>query len=104
MSETVQNKPRRRHRTVESIAPAMALLAQGQYTNQVAEAVGVSTVTVLNWMDWAWKHRQELDSYLREHYPNLSEGEIASLWLRIERRRMRRQRRLDFRRLLSPSQ
>ncbi|MGC8787855.1 MAG: hypothetical protein ACP5Q1_10560 [Anaerolineae bacterium] len=101
MSEAEQRAPRKRRRSVELVAPALALLAQGQYAERVAQAVGVSTATVLNWMDWAWKHRQELDIYLRKHYPDLSEEEIAALWLRIERRRIKRQRRLDFRSLLS---
>ncbi|MEM4724910.1 MAG: hypothetical protein QXP01_07855 [Candidatus Hadarchaeum sp.] len=101
MSETAQKQPRRR-RSVESIAPALVLLAQGQYASQVADALNTSTATILNWMDWAWKHRQELDRYLRERYPDLSEEQIAHLWGRIMRRRAKRQRRLDFRRLLSP--
>lgn len=100
MAETAQKQPRRR-RSVESIAPALALLAQGQYANQVAKTMSTSTATILNWMDWAWKHRQELDRYLREHYPDLSEEQIAHLWERIMRRRVKRQRRLDFRKLLS---
>ncbi|MBC7233639.1 MAG: hypothetical protein H5T68_10425 [Chloroflexi bacterium] len=102
MSERAEKARRRRPRTVESVAPALVLLAQGHYASQVAKAVGVSAATVLNWMDWAWKHRQELDVYLREHYPDLSEGQIASLWQRIARRRFKRQRRLDFQSLLSP--
>ncbi len=101
MSETAQKQPRRR-RSVESVAPALALLAQGQYASQVANALSTSTATILNWMDWSWKHRQELDRYLREHYPDLSEEQIAYLWERIMRRRAKRQRRLDFRRLISP--
>lgn len=102
MSETVQDKPHRRRRSVESVASALALLAQGQYASQVAKAVGTSTTTILNWMDWAWKHRQELDAYLREHYPDLNEEQIAHLWERIKRRRVKRQLRLDFQRLFSP--
>jgi hypothetical protein len=82
--------------TVERTAPALALLAQGAYASDAAEAVGVSVATVLNWMDWAWKHRDEVNAHLHENYPELGEEQLAHLWERIERRRSKRERRLDF--------
>jgi len=86
----------KRLRKVERIAPALVALAGGAYTAEVAQASGVSTVTVLNWMDWSWKHRAETELYLREHYPELTQEQIESLWTRIQRRRAKRQRRLDL--------
>nr|MBC7245180.1 helix-turn-helix domain-containing protein [Chloroflexota bacterium] len=102
MSLATKKEPRKRKRSVASIAPALALLAQGQHATQVASTVGVSTTTILNWMDWAWKHRQELDAYLDKHYPDLTKEQVAGLWERIARRRIKRERRLDFESLLLP--
>lgn len=101
MPLATKKRPRERRRNVECIAPALALLAQGQHATQVASATGVSAATILNWMDWAWGRRQELDAYLREHYPELTEEQLAGLWKRIARRRTKRERRLDFRSLLT---
>jgi hypothetical protein len=86
----------KRRLTVERVAPALAVLARGSYAREAAELAGVSVATVLNWMDWAWKHRDEVDAYLRESHPDLGEDRIKHLWERIERRRARRQRRRDF--------
>jgi transposase len=86
----------RRALTVERVAPALVVLAQGAYVREAAEPAGVSIATVLNWMDWAWKHRAEVDAYLQEQHPDLSQGQLAHLWKRIERRRVKRQRRRDF--------
>jgi len=96
MSAALKTMSRRRPRKVETIAPALALLAQGVYAKQVAESVGVSTATILTWMDWGWKHRHETEAYLRKHYPDLSEEDLAGLWARVARRRAKRERRLDF--------
>jgi transposase len=89
-------KPRRQKLTAKRIAPALVVLARGAYAREAAEPAGVSIATVLNWMDWAWKHRDEVDAYLREHYPDLSQEQLAHLWTRIERRRVKRRRRRDF--------
>ena len=90
-----------RPRKLERIGPALVSLARGTYTADVARASGVSTVTILNWMDWSWKHREETEAYLREFHPDVSEAELSSLWTRIERRRAKRQRRLDLTSVLS---
>jgi hypothetical protein len=58
--------------------------------------MGVSAATVLNWMDWAWKHRDQIESYLHGHYPDLTQQQWDGLWTRIARRRARRERRLDL--------
>ncbi len=86
---------------MERIAPALVLLAQGAYVTEVARSASVSTTTILNWMDWGWKHRAETETYLREHNPELSDEELAALWARIERRRAKRRRRLDLTDVLS---
>jgi len=86
---------------LERIAPALVALARGAYTAEVAQSSGVSTVTVLNWMDWSWKHRAETEQYLRDHYADLTSEQLASLWARIERRRAKRQRRLDVTSILT---
>ncbi len=94
---TKSKAPRRKRRlTVERVAPALALLAKGSYAREAAELAGVSVATVLNWMDWAWKHRDQVNAYLRERYPDLQEDKLQYLWERIERRRARRRRRRDF--------
>jgi len=88
----------RRHRrplTLERVAPAFVLLAQGAYAREVARSMAVSTTTILNWMDWGWKNQRKTEMYLREHYPDLSEEELDQLWMRMRRRRGKRQRRLD---------
>jgi len=89
-------EPRKRQRSAEAIAPALALLAQQVQATRVADALGVSAATVLNWMDWAWKHRDQIDAYLHGQYPELTQQEWDSLWRRIARRRARRERRLDL--------
>lgn len=66
--------------------------------------MGVSTVTILNWMDWSWRHRAETQNYLTQHYPELNEADLATLWGRIERRRAKRQRRLNLTDVLSRSE
>ncbi|KPL22971.1 MAG: hypothetical protein AMJ93_05805 [Anaerolineae bacterium SM23_84] len=86
----------KRRLTIERVAPALVVLAQGSYAREAADLAGVSVATVLNWMDWAWKHRDEVDAYLRESHPDLREDRLKHLWERIERRRARRQRRRDF--------
>lgn len=96
MSATSKTMSQRRKLTVERVAPAMALLAQGAYAKEAAKPAGVSVATILNWMDWAWRKREAVDAYLREHYPDLSEEQLAHLWNRIERRRAKRKRRRDF--------
>ena len=93
--------PPKRQRKVESIAPALALLAREAHAKHVADTVGVSAATILNWMDWAWKHRRQTETYLREHYPDLTQEQMDGLWTRIARRRAKRERRLDFDSLLS---
>ena len=98
---TTTKASRRRPIHVELIAPALVLLAQGAYVTETARTVRVSNTTILNWMDWAWKHRRETESYLREHYPELSEEELAALWTRIERRQIKRRRRLELHDVLS---
>jgi transposase len=96
MPATPNTKRQKRALTVERVAPALIPLAQGAYAREAAEPAGVSIATVLNWMDWAWRHRDQVEVYLREHYPDLSAEELAYLWKRIERRRAKRQRRRDF--------
>lgn len=86
---------------MERIAASLVALARGAYTAEVARAAGVSTVTVLNWMDWSWKHRAETEEYLRQHFPDLRDEELQGLWNRIRRRRAKRQRRLDLTGVLS---
>jgi transposase len=92
------SKPMRRGRrlTVERVGPALARLAEGAYAREAAEPAGVSIATVLNWMDWAWKHREDVDAFLRQNHPELNERQLTRLWQRIERRRNKRQRRADF--------
>jgi transposase len=87
---------RGRKLTVERVAPALALLARGAFAREAAEPSGVSIATVLNWMDWASKHHAEVEAHLREFYPHLSEQDLAFLWERIERRRLKRRHRRDF--------
>ena len=96
-----QAASRKRQRSVTSIAPALVLLAQQAQAKQVAQQIGVSAATILNWMDWAWKHRDQVESYLIEHYPDLTQAQRDGLWTRIARRRAKRERRADFRSLLS---
>jgi transposase len=96
MPATSNPKAERRALTVERVAPALVPLAQGAYAREAAEPAGISIATVLNWMDWAWRHRDQVDAYLREHHPDLSAEELAHLWKRIELRRTKRQRRRDF--------
>ena len=74
----------------------MAMLAQRNFANQVAEACGVSAATMLNWMDWAWRHRDEVDSHMKKHHPELTADQTKGLWYRISRRRAKRERRLDL--------
>ncbi len=100
MSST-QVAQRKRQRNVESIAPALALLAQQAQAKQVAQITGVSAATILNWMDWAWNHREQVESYLFEHYPDLTQEQRNGLWTRIARRRAKRERRTDFGGLLT---
>jgi hypothetical protein len=100
MSSTPFASPRRQ-RNLESIAPALVLLAQQVQAKQVAERMGVSSATVFGWMDWAWKQRDEVEPYLIEHYPDLTEAQRDGLWTRIARRRARRERRTDFEGILS---
>jgi hypothetical protein len=92
---------RKRRRNVESIAPALVLLAQQEQAKQVAQRMGVSSATALSWMDWAWKHRDEVEPYLAENYPDLTQAQLDDLWTRIARRRARRERRVDFRGILA---
>lgn len=96
MDATPKPTKRSRRLTAERVAPALARLAQGAYAREAAELAGVSIATVLNWMDWAWKHREDVDAFLRQNHPEVSEMELTRLWQRIERRRNRRQRRADF--------
>ena len=95
MATVVDTPQRSQLRKLERIAPALVALARGAYTAEAAQGSAVSTVTVLNWMDWSWKHRAEAEQYLRERYTDLTPEQLASLWTRIERRRAKRQRRLD---------
>ena len=95
MSST-QVASRRRRRSVTSIGPALALLAQQVQAKQAAQLTGVSAATILNWMDWAWKHHDQVDAYLIEHYPDLTQAQRDGLWARIARRRAKRERRIDF--------
>jgi transposase len=96
MADTSKPKKKKRRLSAERIAPALARLAQGAYAREAAEVGGVSVATILNWMDWAWRNRPEVDGYLRQHHPDLTEQQLAHLWERIERRRVRRERRADF--------
>ena len=96
MATTPMRKREKRRLSAERTAPALALLARGAYAREAAELAGVSVATVLNWMDWAWKNRRRVDAYLREHHPDLLDEQLAHLWERIERRRIRRERRSDF--------
>jgi hypothetical protein len=93
--------PRKRRRDVTSIAPALVLLAQKAQAKRVAELMGVSAATILNWMDWSWKHRDRIQPYLYEHYPDLTQEQWDELWARIARRRAKRERRTDFESLLA---
>jgi hypothetical protein len=93
--------PRRQPLTIERIAPALILVAEGGYARKVARSMGVSTTTVLNWIDWAWEHRPKVEAYLHEHYPDLSEESLEQLWARMRRRQEKRRRRLDVRDVLS---
>jgi hypothetical protein len=86
----------RRGRNVECIAPALVLLAEGAPAIEAAEQIGVSAATILNWMDWAWKHRRETENYLVENCSHLTGDQMAALWARIARRRAKRERRSDF--------
>jgi hypothetical protein len=101
MPLALDSSQQKRLQKVERIAGALVSLARGDYTAEVARAAGVSTVTILNWMDWSWKHRAETEEYLLRHYPDLTREELASLWTRIEHRRAKRQRRLDLTGVLS---
>jgi hypothetical protein len=92
----IASAPRKRQRSAEAIAPALALLAQQMEARRVAGTMGVSTATVLNWMDWAWKNRVQVEPYLHGRYPDLTQQQWDGLWLRIARRRARRERRLDL--------
>jgi len=92
---------RKRQRNVESLAPALILLAEGKQAKDVARQMGVSSATILNWMDWAWRHRDQVESHLREHHPQVSQEQRAALWARIARRRAKRERRVDFASLLT---
>jgi hypothetical protein len=100
MSST-QVAPRKRQRNVTSIAPALALLARQMQAKRVAELMGVSAATILNWMDWSWKYRDRIEPYLFEHYPDLTQEQWDGLWTRIARRRAKRERRIDFASLLA---
>jgi len=102
----VKKKARRRRRplTLERVAPAFVLLARGAYAREVARSMTVSTTTILNWMDWGWKNQRKTDSYLQEHYPDLSEEELGHLWMRMRRRRGKRERRLDVKQVLTPEE
>jgi hypothetical protein len=100
MSST-QVASRKRQRSVTSIAPALVLLAQQVQAKQAAQHVGVSAATILNWMDWAFRHHDQVESYLIEHYPDLTQAQRDVLWTRIARRRAKRERRVDFEGLLS---
>ena len=95
MSSISQAQPRARLQKLERIAPALVMLAGGAYAADVARSAGVSTVTILNWMDWSWKHRREMESFLHQHHPELNEADLAALWKRVERRREKRRRRMD---------
>jgi transposase len=96
MADSPKTKPKKRRLTVERTAPALALLARGAYAREAAELAEVSVATVLNWMDWAWRNRSKVEAYLREHYPDLGDEELVQLWKRVERRRIRREKRTDF--------
>ncbi len=98
---STQAVPPKRQRSAESIAPALVLLAQQMQAKQVAQQMGVSSATVLNWMDWAWRHRDQVEPYLLKHYPQLTQEQWTGLWARIARRRAKRERRIDFASLLS---
>jgi len=98
---TTPAAPQKRQRSAESIAPALVLLAQQQQAKEVARQMGVSSATILNWMDWAWRHRDRVEPYLLEHYPLLTQEQRDGLWARIARRRAKRERRVDFAGLLS---
>jgi hypothetical protein len=93
--------PRRQPLTIERLAPALILVAEGGYARRVARSVGVSTTTILNWMDWAWEHRPKVEAYLHEHYPDVSEETLEQLWARMRRRQEKRRRRLNVRDVLS---
>ena len=97
------SKARRRRRplTLERVAPAFVLLAQGVYAREVARSTQVSTTTILNWMDWGWKNQRKTEAYIREHYPELNDEDLAHLWMRMRRRKGKRQRRLDVTNVLA---
>ena len=96
MPKTAKGAKPRRPVTVERIAPALAVMVRGGYAREAAEVAQVSVATILNWIDWAWKHRDEVDAHLRGRYPDLSQEQLASLWERIQRRRVMRERRANF--------
>ncbi len=89
--------------TVERVAPALVRLAQGEYAGAVAEEFGVSTTTVLNWMDFGWRNQNKIEDYLREHHPELDETDLQALWQRMQRRQAKRRRRTHPRDVLSDS-
>ena len=64
--------------------------------------MGVSTTTVLNWMDWGWKHPRKTEAYLRKYCQDLTDDELEHLWQRMRRREGKRQRRLHITDVLSP--
>jgi hypothetical protein len=96
-----QATPHKRQRNVTLVAPALVLLAQQLHAKQVAQTMGVSAATILNWMDWSWRRRDQIDAYLMEHYPDLTPAQREALWTRIARRQAKRERRVDFEGLLS---
>jgi len=97
------SKARRQRRplTLERVTPAFVLLAQGVYAREVARSMQVSTTTILNWMDWGWKNQRKTEAYVREHYPELNDEDLAHLWMRMRRRQGKRQRRLDVTNVLT---
>ncbi len=96
--------PLRQRLNVERITPALVMLGQGASVSNVAARVGVSTTTVLAWMDWCYSRRDEVEANLQAMEPGMTPGQRGRLWERIERRQTKRQRRLGVRELLKPRQ
>jgi hypothetical protein len=100
--QSVQAKGRQRI-TMARIQPALILLARGATINEVAEQVGISTTTVLAWMDWCSGRRGAIEELAGAGQLKLSPGERAQLWERIDRRQRKRRRRLGVREMLTKS-
>ena len=88
--------PEKDQRKIERIAPYLVALAQGKFAIDVAADAGVSSITVLNWMDWSSKRPDQVEAYLREQFPDITDEDVANLWTRVRQRRTRRLRRLDL--------